>query len=126
MSQNVGYSEYQERKILMITEISKVGRRGTIVIPAGLRRLYNVEEGSFIMAEGTAEGILLRRAAVLPIESYTPERKAEFLLSNAVDDDEYSMAVKVVRETGIDPAKVTHHKPAGLRHTARRGSKADA
>ena len=110
----------------MIAEVSKVGRRGTVVIPAGLRRRFNVEEGSFIVAEETAEGILLRPAAVLPMESYTPERKAEFLLSNAVDAADYSRAVSTVKDMGLDPASIRHHKPAGLSRAAARSAKADA
>ena len=98
----------------MIAEVSKVGKRGTVVIPAGLRRRFNVTEGSFIMAEETPQGILLRPAAILPIESYTPERKAEFLLSNAVDAADYAEAVKEVEKMGLDPAKNKHRKPAGV------------
>ena len=97
----------------MIAEVSKVGKRGTVVIPAGLRRRFNVAEGSFLMAEETSEGILLRPAAVLAMESYTPQRKAEFLLSNAVDAADYAVALKAVKAMGLDPAKIKHHKPAG-------------
>lgn len=98
----------------MIAEVSKVGKRGTVVIPVGLRRRFNVTEGSFIMAEETAEGILLRPTAILPIESYTRERKAEFLLSNAVDNSDYAEAVKEVKNMGLNPAKIKHRKPAGV------------
>jgi AbrB family looped-hinge helix DNA binding protein len=97
----------------MIAEVSRVGKRGTIVIPAGLRRRFCVTEGSFLVAEETADGILLRPAAVLPLETYTAERKAEFLLSNAVDAADYAAAVKAVRDLGIDPARIKHRKPAG-------------
>jgi hypothetical protein len=78
------------------------------------------------MAEGTDEGILLRLAAVLPIESYTPERKAEFLLSNAVDAADYSRAIATVKDMGLDPAKVRHHKPAGMTREPRQHAKAGA
>lgn len=110
----------------MIAEVSKVGKRGTVVIPAVLRRRFNVTEGSFIMAEETREGILLRPAAVLAIESYTEKRKAEFLLSNAVDATDYAEAVQTVQGMGLDPAKIAHHKPTGVSHTARRNGKPDS
>ena len=94
----------------MITEVSRVGKRGTVVIPAGLRRRFNVSEGSFVMTEETPEGILLRPAAIMARESYTPERKAEFLLSNAVDAADYAEAVKAVKAMGLSPAKVKRRR----------------
>jgi AbrB family looped-hinge helix DNA binding protein len=93
----------------MIAEVSKVGKRGTVVIPAGLRRRFNMTDGSFVMAEERPDGILLRAAAVLPMESYSPERKAEFLLSNAVNAADYADAIKAVRAMGVDPATIKHH-----------------
>src|SRR5208283_5221112 len=63
---------------------SKVGRRGTVVLPAKLRHRLGIEEGSFVVAEEREDGILIRPATVLPIEVYTPQRRAEFLLNNAV------------------------------------------
>jgi AbrB family looped-hinge helix DNA binding protein len=97
----------------MIAELSKVGKRGTLVIPAGLRRRFNVTTGSVLMAEETPDGILLRPAAVLPLESYTRERQAEFLLTNAVGAADYLKARQAVRELGLDPQKIIHRKPAG-------------
>lgn len=43
----------------MITETAKVGKRGTIVIPAALRRKYGFEEGSQIVVEPVPEGSFL-------------------------------------------------------------------
>ena len=97
----------------MIAEVARVGKRGTLVIPAELRRRFNLSEGSLLVAEETRDGMLLRLAAVLPMESYSPERQAEFLLSNAVDAADYAGAVKAVRALGVDPARIKHRKPAG-------------
>jgi len=69
---------------------SRVGKRGTVVIPAALRRRFGIEEGSLVIAEDREEGILIRPAVAVPLESYTPERRAEFLLSNAVDEEDYA------------------------------------
>ena len=66
-----------------------------------------------LVAEESPYGVLLRPAAVLPVEIYTPERKAELLLSNAVDKRDYAEARKVVRRMGLDPSKVKHIKPRG-------------
>jgi hypothetical protein len=48
---------------------------------------------------------------VLPVEVYTPERKAQFLLSNAVDSADYALAVAAVRAMGLDPKDIPHYKP---------------
>ena len=89
----------------------RVGKCGTVVIPAALRRRFGIEEGSLLIAEGRAEGILLRPALAVPLEGYTPERKAEFLLSNAVDDEDYVRAEEEVRKLGLDPATIPHRRP---------------
>ena len=45
------------------------------------------------------------------IETYSPERRAEFLLSNAVDAEDYARAVREVEKLGLDPNKIRHKKP---------------
>lgn len=95
----------------MSRSTSKVGKRGTVVIPAALRRRFGIEEGSLVIAEDTGEGILLRPAVAVPLEVYSDERKAEFLLSNAVDSEEYARAGEEVRNMGLDPAEVPHRSP---------------
>ena len=49
------------------------------------------------------------------MEIYTPERIAEFLLSNAVDANDYAHAAEEVRKLGLDPDSIPHHKPAEVR-----------
>ena len=95
----------------MRIETAKIGRRGTIVIPASIRRSYGFEEGSMVIIEARSEGVLLRPVVTLPIEIYTPERKAEFLLNNAITPEDYAAAIKKVRSMGIDPQTVPHKKP---------------
>ncbi len=94
-------------------EASRVGKRGAVVIPARLRRRFGIEEGDFVIAEEREGGILIRRAEVKPVEVYTPERKAEFLLNNAVDAADYTAAVAEVRKMGLDPEQIPHDKPPG-------------
>jgi AbrB family looped-hinge helix DNA binding protein len=95
----------------MKSTATKVGKRGTIVVPAPLRKRYGLEEGALVIVEASDEGILIRPAIAVAVESYTPSRKAEFLLSNAVDDDDYARAVEEVRRMGLDPATIPHYKP---------------
>lgn len=90
---------------------SKVGKRGTVVVPARLRRRFGIEEGSLVVAQECEDGILIRPAVAVPVEIYTPERKAEFLLSNAVDEQDYQAAVGEVKKMGLDPSKIRHHRP---------------
>ena len=97
---------------MSVSESSRIGKRGTFVIPAKLRRIFGMGEGSEVIVEVTPEGILIRPAITVPLEIYGPERKAEFLLSNAVDEADYRGAVNEVREMGLDPAKIPHHRPA--------------
>ncbi len=62
---------------------TKVGKRGSIVIPV----------------------------VTLPVEIYTKEQKAEFLLNNTVTVLEYDEAAKEVRAMGLDPEAISHKKP---------------
>ena len=97
----------------MLPISSKIGKRGTVVIPAGLRRRFGLDEGSMIVAEEREDGILLRPAQVIPVEMYSAQRKAEFLLNNAVDAKDYAKAVAQIRKLGINPATIEHERPKG-------------
>lgn len=55
-----------------------VNSRGTITLPAKLRKAIGVKENDLLIAETTEEGLLLKPAVALPVENYTPERIAEF------------------------------------------------
>lgn len=92
-------------------ETGKVGKRGTFVIPARLRKRFGIREGSLVIAEETGDGILIRPAVALPVETYSPERIAEFLLSNALDAEDYAEAVRDVRDMGLDPDSIPHKRP---------------
>lgn len=95
----------------MKKEITKIGKRGTVVIPANLRKQMHLKEGDLLIAEEHGDGILLKPAVALPIEKYTREREAEFILSNAVDAADYTQARKTVKAMGLDPDKIPHMKP---------------
>ena len=94
----------------MHNETIKIGKRGTLMIPASIRRSYRFEEGSLVIAESRPDGVLLRPVVTLPVEIYTPERKAEFLLNNTITSDDYASAVKEVRKMGLDPETIPHKK----------------
>ena len=92
-------------------ETSKVGKRGAVVMPARFRRKFGIEEGSLVIAEEREDGILIRPAVAYPVEIYTPERKAEFILSSAIDEDDYQAARETVRQMGLDPDRIEHYHP---------------
>jgi AbrB family looped-hinge helix DNA binding protein len=92
-------------------ESARVGKRGAIVVPARLRKRFGIEEGSIVLAEEKDDGILIRPAVLVPVERYSPERKAEFLLSTATTDADYRKARRAVRKLGVDPDSVPHRRP---------------
>jgi AbrB family looped-hinge helix DNA binding protein len=92
-------------------QTGRVGKRGTVVIPAELRRRFGIEEGGFVITEEREDGILIRPAELRAVEIYTPRRKAEFLLNNAATKADYAKAVSEVRKMGLDPESIPHDKP---------------
>ena len=59
----------------------------------------------------TAAKLGKRSTIVIPAEKYTPERKAEFLLSSATSAEDYRQARKEVRKLRIDPDSIPHRRP---------------
>ena len=89
-----------------------IGKRGTLVLPASMRKRLGLSVGSLVLLEEDAEGgVRLRPAAAMPIEIYSPVRRAELLLENAVDGKDYERARHLVRELGLDPDSIPHQRP---------------
>jgi AbrB family looped-hinge helix DNA binding protein len=61
----------------MMEEIT-IGRRGSITLPAKMRKQYGLQERDKLIVEATDQGLLLRPAVSMPIELYSEERIAEF------------------------------------------------
>ncbi len=96
----------------LYSETAKMGKRGVFTIPASLRKRFGLSEGSLLVAEEREDGILLRPAPTMPVEIYTDERIAEFLLTNTVDNEDYLSAREEVKALGLDPDAIPHKKPA--------------
>lgn len=60
-----------------MTATSKVGKRGTVVIPVELRRRFGIEEGSLVIAEAQDGGVLIRPAVAAPADEYRAQFFAE-------------------------------------------------
>jgi AbrB family looped-hinge helix DNA binding protein len=52
--------------------------RGVVTLPAKLRKALGLKADDELIAETTADGLLLRPAVTLPVEIYTPARIREF------------------------------------------------
>ena len=92
-------------------ETCKIGRNGTVVIPAKMRRRFGIKDGGLVIVEETADGLSIRPAVALPVEIYSARRKAEFLLNNVVAVADYKRAVRAVRKLGVDPDDIPHKAP---------------
>ena len=55
-----------------------LNRRGVVTLPAKMREAMGLKPDDVLIAETTAEGILLRPALTVPIEIYSPRRIREF------------------------------------------------
>jgi len=81
-----------------------------VVLPPELIKQYGLEDGSILVIDLGDDGITLRPTGQA-VEVYTPERKAEFLLTNAMDDEEYVWARGEVQRMGLDPDAILHYRP---------------
>ena len=95
-----------------MSETIRVGKRGTLTLPAALRKRLGLDEGSLVIAEERDDGVFLRPARALPVETYTPERIAEFLLNNSIDEEHYRRQREEVKKMGLDPDTILHDKPS--------------
>jgi bifunctional DNA-binding transcriptional regulator/antitoxin component of YhaV-PrlF toxin-antitoxin module len=95
------------------TETVYVGQSGDVPFPTAIRERAGISAGSAVTLEAR-EGMVIVRTSELDPEIYTPERKAEFLLSNAVDAEDYASACNEVRKLGLDPSKISHLRPPGV------------
>lgn len=91
-----------------MSDYVRIGKRGTLVIPADTRRAYGLDEGAMLVMEECADGLLLKPVRAYEVEVYSPERTAEFMLNNAVDASEYDAALADVRAMGLDPDAIPH------------------
>jgi AbrB family looped-hinge helix DNA binding protein len=93
-------------------ETVSVTQGGDVPIPASMRQLTGIDAGSIVTLEAR-DGTIVIRPAAEDTEVYSLERKAEFLLSNAVDVAGYAKAREEVRKMGLDPDAILHDRPDG-------------
>ena len=89
--------------------VTKIGKRGTFVIPFEIREQLSLKEGDLLISEINEDGLMLKPAIALPIETYSLERKAEFILSNSISKKDYEASKEAVKAMGLDPNKIKHY-----------------
>ena len=66
-------------------ELVKLGRKGQISIPRTVLKRVGIEAETPMLIDTTADGaIILRQAAVYPIEMYSDKRVQEFVEADAL------------------------------------------
>jgi AbrB family looped-hinge helix DNA binding protein len=74
-------------------DIVKCGKKGQVTIPRAVLNRLGIVENTPMLLDVTEDGaIVLRQAAVLPVEIYSDARIAEFEREGAVGDDERAAA----------------------------------
>lgn len=66
-------------------ELVKIGKKGQVTIPRSVLRAAGISEETRVVMEATSDGaIVMRQAAVYPIEIYSEDRIREFEESNTI------------------------------------------
>ncbi len=95
----------------MATTTIKMGKRGTIVLPAKLRKELGLEDGSLLVTEAKFGEIRLRPALVYEQEAWSPEETAYFILINSMTKEEWDRNIPHALELGVDPARIEGLEP---------------
>jgi AbrB family looped-hinge helix DNA binding protein len=79
-------------------ELVKLGKKGQVSIPRSILKKLGIESDVSLLVDTTSDGaILLRPAAVYPIELYSDERIREFDETDRIDPD---TAARLARAIG--------------------------
>lgn len=93
----------------------RVDDDGHLVIPEEFRRRHGLDRDAKVVVESRADGLFLRPASAVSRHTYSEQRRAEFLLANAADIEDYREAVETVRAMGLNPEDVPHERPREAR-----------
>ena len=79
-------------------ETVKLGKKGQMSIPKGILKRLGLEGDVTLLVETTAEGaIILRPAAVYPIEIYSDKRIREFDSTDRMDAKTAARLAKILK-----------------------------
>ena len=78
-------------------DVVKLGKKGQLSLPAGVLRKLGLQGAATLLVEATDDGaVILRPAAVYPIELYTDARVKEFDAANRRTESEKARVRKVL------------------------------
>lgn len=78
-------------------DIVKLGKKGQITLPAGVLRKLGLQGSGTLLVEATEDGaVILRPAAVYPIEIYSDARVREFARANRSTADEDAKVARAI------------------------------
>ena len=89
----------------------KMGRRGTLVLPAKLRKQFGLEDGSMLTVAAKDGAISIRPAYLYEPEVWSDEERCYFILINSMTQEEWDANLPEVLQLGIDPAKINGLEP---------------
>jgi AbrB family looped-hinge helix DNA binding protein len=92
-------------------ETIKMGKRGTLVLPAKLRKQFGLADGSLLVTEVKDGEIRLRPAFLYEPEVWSPEETAYFILINSMTKEEWDRNLPYVLELGVDPVRIKGLEP---------------
>ena len=79
-------------------DIVKLGKKGQVSLPASVLRKLGLQGSATLLVEATDEGtVVLRPAAVYPIELYSDARLEEFEQADRISADEAARVRKAVK-----------------------------
>jgi AbrB family looped-hinge helix DNA binding protein len=96
----------------MATTTIKMGKRGTIVLPAKLRKQFGLGDGSLLVTEAKDGEIRIRPAFVYEPPVWSPEETAYFILINSMTKEEWDRNLPDVIAMGVDPTKIEGLEPS--------------
>jgi len=90
----------------MPTTTIKMGKRGTLVLPAKLRKQFGLTDGSLLTTEIKDGEIRIRPAYIYEPEVWSDETRSYFLLINSMTKEKWDSNLPEVLELGIDPTRI--------------------
>jgi AbrB family looped-hinge helix DNA binding protein len=76
----------------------RLGKKGQLSLPAAVLRKLGLEGPATLIVEATEDGaVVLRPAAVYPVELYGPERLAEFAKADAITPAEAARVERALK-----------------------------